>query len=342
MLSFHLGQLTPLLEAAVLTPPLEAALFNPPLEATPPTPPPLTPPTPPPLTPPTPLTPCSNEGVSSPQLSSGVGELPSQSPTKQLKDVQAHPLSLEEEIKQFEEKYADLVVSVRNAFKRGGISFEKVQNRLMQLPVSLKQYARLLQSEASRLARASSIDELFFILSPHWDFLNPSLLAYLAHRFGDERTKRSVAEYLGELREFRKRTKISNFIELWTGVLLPDTQEVVMELGDNWKEKSLEQLEKLRIEISHKLCFENYVMPLKEVKVSSVDAVFSLPGSVDIGSFELESLQGFFREHQVLKILRNGACIFKLQLQQVHPFCLCTHLRIICLSLRRNTVVARY
>ena len=287
------------MEAALLTPPLEAAPL-----------------TPPPLTPPTPLSAC---GIGSPQLSPSVGELP---PTKQLQGVQAHPLSLEEEIKQFEEKYADLVVSVRNAFKRGGISFEKVQNRLMQLPVSLKQYARLLQCEASRLARASSIDELFFILSPHWDFLNPSLLAYLAHRFGDERTIRSVTEYLGELKEFH-RTKISNFIELWTGVLLPDTQEVVMELGDNWKEKSLEQLEKLRIEVSHKLCFENYVMPLKEVKVSSVDAVFSLPGSVDI---ELESLQGFFRKHQILRILRNGVCIFKLQLQQVHPFCLCTHL----------------
>ena len=238
--------------------------------------------------------------VSSPQPSPTVGELPSQSPTQQLNGVQAHPLSLEEEIKQFEEKYADLVVSVRNAF---GVSFEKVQNRLLQLPVSLKQYARLLQSEASRLARASSIDELFFTLSPHWDFLNPSLLAYLARRFGDDQTVRSVDEYLSELKEFRMRTKINNFIDMWTGILPPDTQEIVMELGDNWKEQSLEQLEEFRIEVSRKRCFEDYVMPLKRIKVSCVDAIFSLPQSVDIHSLELESLQEFFREHQVLRIL---------------------------------------
>ena len=290
------------MEAALLTPPLEAAPL-----------------TPPPLTPPTPLSAC---GIGSPQLSPSVGELP---PTKQLQGVQAHPLSLEEEIKQFEEKYADLVVFVRNAFKRGGVSFEKVQNGLMQLPVSLKQYARLLQNEASHLARASSIDELFFILSPHWDFLNPSLLAYLTHRFGDEHTIRSVEEYLGELKVFRMRTKINSFIDKWTGILPPDTQEIVMELGDNWREQSLEQLEEFRIEVSRKRCFEDYVMPLKRIKVSSVDAVFSLPDSVDIHSLELENLREFFREHQVLKIILNGVCIFNLQFQQVYHFGLHTN-----------------
>ena len=82
---------------------------------------------------------------------------------------------------------------------------------------------------------------------------------------------------MGELREFRKRTKINNFIDKWTGIFLPGTQEIVMELGDNWKEKSLEQLEELQIEVSSKCCFEDYVMPLKRIKVSSVDAIFSLP-----------------------------------------------------------------
>jgi len=132
-------------------------------------------------------------------------------------------------------------------------------------PVSLKlQCDELLQSQAARLSRVSSINELFFILSPYWDFLNPNLLAHLAHRFGDDETIRLVDEYFAELKEFRMQTKINNFIEKWTGTLLPDTQEVVMKLGDNWKEKSLEQsVEELRIKFSRKHCFADYVMPLK-------------------------------------------------------------------------------
>jgi len=286
-----------------------------------------------PPTPSTPLTPQSIVGANSPQLSTGAGELPFQPPTNQFKGTQVQPLSLVEEIKQFEKKYADLVVSVRNAFKRGGVSFEKVQDCLLQLPVCLKQYAKLLQSEAARLCQASSINELFFILSPHWDFLNPNLLAHLAHSFGDEQTIRLVEDYLGELREFRKRTKINNFIDKWTGILLPDTQEIVMELGDNWKEKSLEQLEELRIEVSRKRCFEDYVMPLKRIKVSSVDAVFSLPESVDVDSLELESLREFFQEHHVLRILLNGVCILNVQLQQVYPCLFMCNLPSVCDSI---------
>jgi len=159
-------------------------------------------------------------GINSPELSPCVGEQLSRTHLQGAQS-QPHSLSLKEEIKQFEEKYADLVVSVRNAFKRLGVSCEKFQNCLLQLPVSLKHCAKLLQSEASRLAQASSIDELFFILSPHWDFLNPSLIAHLAYRFGDDQTIRSVEEYLGELREFRMRTKVDNFIDMWTGGTSP-------------------------------------------------------------------------------------------------------------------------
>ena len=291
-----------------ITPPLEAASLAPPS-----------------LTPPTPFTPPTSVGTNSPQLLPSVEELSSQSPTNQLEgQAQTQSLSLEEEIKQFEEKYSDLVVYVRDAFKAGRVTLIMVQNCLLQLPVSLKlQCAKFLQNQASQIVGASSIDELFFILSPHWDFLNPSLLAHLAHKFGDDQVKKSVDTYLAELKEFRMRTKINDFIDKWTGTDLPDTQDFVMELEDNWGEQSLEQLEKLRIKFSRKRCFEDFVMPLKKIKVSSVDAVFSLPKSVECHTFDLESYREFFQEHQVLRILLRGVCILNLQLQQVCPFCLC-------------------
>ena len=311
-----LGQLTSLLEA---TPPIPPELTPPtPPELTPPTPPELTPPE---LTPPTPLTPPSGVRTSSPQLSPIVGELPSQPPTNHPEDAQAQPPSLGEEIKQFEKKYDHLVNYVLSTFKTGGVSIKRVLNCLQQLPVSLKlQCGDFLQSQAVCLSQASSIDDLFFILSPRWDFLNPSLLTHLAHRFGDDQTASSVEEYLGELREFRMRAKINDLIDKWIGKTPPYTQEIVMELGDNWRGKSLERLEELRTELSHMHSFEDYVMLLKAIQESSVDAVFSLPDSVDVHSLELESLREFFQEHQVLRILLNRVCILNLQLQQVCHF----------------------
>ena len=269
------------------------------------------------------------------QASPDVEGLPSQT---HLEGAQTQlTLRLEEEIKHFEKKYEDLVNNVLSAFKTEGISIKEVLNCLRQLPVSLKlQCGEFLQRQAARLPRVSSIDELFFILSPYWDFLNPSLLAHLANRFGDEHTIRSVHIYLEELKSFRMRTKIGDFINKWTGTPLPDTQEIVMELGDNWREKSVEQLEEFRNKFLLKCFLEDYVMPLKRIKLASVDAVFSLPESVDIHSLKLENLREFFQEHQVLRILLNGVCILNLQLQQVRiPFSyvLCTlHLGIKTLS----------
>ena len=177
-----------------------------------------------PPTPPGPLCPQSSVGANSPQPSTGVEGFPSQPPPS-FPVAQAQPLSLKEEIKQFEMKYEDLVDNVLSAFKRGGVSVKRVLKCLQQLPVSLKlQCGEFLQTQAAHLSRASSIDELFFILSPYWDFLNPSLLAHLAYRFGDDETIRLVDEYLAELREFRMHTKINNFIDMWTGTLPPDTQ----------------------------------------------------------------------------------------------------------------------
>ena len=280
------------------------------------------PPTPPPHSPSTPLIQTSSVGANSLELSPGVGELPSQAPTNHLEGTQAQPLSLKEEIDQFEKEYEDLVDYVLGAFKTGEISTNRVVKCLRQLQVSLKlQCGEFLQSQAARLSRVSSINELFCILSPHWDFLNPSLLTYLAHRFGDEHTIRLVDEYLGKLREFRMRTKINSFIDMWTGTLLPDTQVIVMQLGDNWREQSLEQLEELLMQVSHRWWFGEYVMRFRGIKESSVDVVLSLPESVNIHSLHLETLWAFFQEHQVLRILLNGACIFNLQHQQVRiPF----------------------
>ena len=237
---------------------------------------------------------------------------------------------MEEEIKQFEEKFEDLVDYVLSAFKRGGVSLPRVLKCLRQLPVSLKrQFGEFLQSQAARLSRVSSIDELFFILSPYWDFLNSSLLAHLAHRFGDDETIRSVDEYLGQLREFRMRTKIYDLIDKWIGKTPPYTHEIVLELGDDWREKNLEELEELRIEVSRKHWFGGYAMTFKGVEESSVDAVFSLPESVHICSLKLETLREFFQEHHVLRILLNGVCILNVQLQQVYSclfMCIATSL----------------
>ena len=86
-----------------------------------------------------------------------------------------------------------------------------------------------------------------------------------------------------------------------------------MELEEDWRRRSLEQLEQFRVGFSREQWLEDYVPPVKRIKVSSVDAVFSLPRSIDGHNLHLEDLQEFFLAHQVLRVLLDGVCILDLQ-----------------------------
>ena len=290
-----------------------------------------------------PLTPQSSVGADSPQPSPSIEELSSQPPTYQppsqpptyqlpsqplthLESAQAQPLSIEEEIKEFEEKYARLVQSVLVAFQQGSVSFNDIQASLMALPTYLKpQFSSLLQSKARQLSEASSISELFFILSgsPYWDFYNPYLLSLLVEEFGNRQTKQRKDKYLEELRAFRMRIKVVDFIGKWTGASQPDTQELVVELGEVWRNRNLEQLEQFRITLSRKRSLENSVLPsTKCLRVSSINAVFSLPKSIDRHNLHLEDLQEFFLAHLILRVSLNGVCILDLRV--------CTQLPLSC------------
>jgi len=106
----------------------------------------------------------------------------------------------------------------------------------MALPISLKlQLGNLLESKACQLSHASSISELFLILSgtSYWNFLNPNLFSHLVEKFGDGQTKQLKDKYLGELKGFQMLTIIEDFLGKWTGPLETDTQELVMELEDD-------------------------------------------------------------------------------------------------------------
>ena len=181
----------------------------------------------------TPLTPLTQNRMSADLTSSPSGkELSSQPPPYQLESVQVQPPSLEEEIKEFEGKYANLVHSVLVSFQQSSVSFSDIQACLMSLPVSLKlQLGNLLESKARQLSQASSISELFLILSasPYWNFHNPNLLSHLVEQFGDDQTKQQKDKYLEELRGFRMRTKVKDFIGKWTGASQSDNQELVLE-----------------------------------------------------------------------------------------------------------------
>ena len=110
-----------------------------------------------------------------------------------------------------------------------------------------------------------------------------------------------------ELRGFRRRTKLKDFINQWTSHARHDFHKIVVVLKDEWKERNLEDLEGFRDKLSLK---QWLMLRFDGIVEGCMAAMFSFPKAADL---ELESLHGFFQKYQILRVFLNGACIFNLQ-----------------------------
>ena len=227
--------------------------------------------------------------------------------------------NIEDQVKELEDEYANLVGCVREALDRKKILPSKVLRWITELPVSLKtQYGESLRNESSTLCKASTIQELFLLLSLYWDFWNCGLLVHIVRRFKDQDTEQLMEEYLKKLKGFFEHTKVGDFIDKWASIMPPNASEIIIKMGDKWRDKTLHELEQFRIHFTRSVWLHECVTQTKRVKTSSVILHCTLLTSVPENVIhEFECLRQFFQQNHVLKIHVNGVCILNLETTQV-------------------------
>ena len=181
------------------------------------------------------------------------------------------------------------------------------------LPINLKaQFSELVRSQAKALVEASSVDEIFMIISPYWNSLHPTLLEYLVKKLEDGELDTRMRQYMEKLREFRVCTKLGKFIDKWTGGIPPGFNEFVLKLGEEWREKTIEDLEQFRISLSRQRCFDGHMAYVKKASTGCIALVFALPQCCFPLKLEKDSLD-FLKENHVLQVLVDSICVFNLE-----------------------------
>ena len=137
--------------------------------------------------------------------------------------------------------------------------------------------------------------------------LNPQVLndQILHGESENEEIKQMMSSYMNELQSFRCKTKLSSFTGRGDtlGPSPPSFSRLDIEFHDNWKDKTLEDLENFRKELACKPCF------LTKVVISeSLMVVFSIPQTK---SFSLECVEKYCnRSREILRIALDTECIF--------------------------------
>ena len=215
-------------------------------------------------------------------------------------------------IERLDEQYIEIEQLVFKTINQRKVPLENLLNWIRFLPVTLRtQFANLVQNQAKLLASVSSVDELFFILSSYWNSFHPALLEYLVKKLGDEDLKARMKHYMDDLHHFRIQTTLGDFLDKWVGKIPSGYDEFVLELGEEWRDRTLEDFEQFKIRLSRLQSFGGGHMSfMKTAKSSSILVVLALPQHLFPIDLRQRALHDFLRDEDVVRVIVDGQCVF--------------------------------
>lgn len=222
---------------------------------------------------------------------------------------------LEVQIEKLDQQYIEMEGLVLKMIKLRKVPLDEVLNWIRFPPTKLRtQFSYILRQQAKDISSTNNVDELFAILSSYWDIFHPALLEHLINKLEDQDLKKRMDCYMKDLQRFRVTTTLGNFLDKWVGNIPPGYQEFVLELGEQWREKTIEDLEQFRVRMSRMQNLgAGHMSFIRTTKTSSVLVILSLPKHLFPINIRVAALHEFFRDKQVLKVLVDGKCVLDLE-----------------------------
>ncbi len=235
---------------------------------------------------------------------------PPLAPVGSLPAIPFHPFELESEIERLNKEFDNVVESLEDHLLESNVSVGKLQRAIKSIPISLKlQLGEYFLRQTSSIFKTESIPELMVLLSYFWDYFNPGLLQYFVGKFGSKDNIKYMDKYLRELKQFRMRVKIGEYLRA-----VPRQDDVcshhfyktiMTQMGPDWEKETLQDVEEYKIELSKELYIQTF-LPRIQVIRSSIAIVFSIPRGIQINFVKLEP---FFHYKGVIKVYLNGSSL---------------------------------
>ena len=210
-----------------------------------------------------------------------------------------------ETIEELQRDFRQRVTHIRLSFR--AVSLAEIKELLLQeLPAGevKGQAGVLLSNNFTAIESSHNSDRLFTYLSniQAWDFLHPQLLEYLVQELGNDDAKRSMEGYKSGLVRFRRTTKMRQ-LSGWFGRITESStfQKIVLSLGSDWKEKTYEEFEELRVSLLRQEVFFQSSLHLCGVLTGSLFVALVIPKSGDVAA-----MMKMLGEHQLLKFLMDS------------------------------------
>ena len=161
----------------------------------------------------------------------------------------------------------------------------------------------LLQGKEEDIKNAKSVDAIFCILRPHWDYTNYYLLQDLITYLGVSQLQQEMTTYVAELHSFEKATSVQTFKSVKKGWEDPPClKEVILTIKEDEAESTLYDI-RLKMEgIANDAALKPYALYLKNITFSSVVLTLAFPRD-GLELFASALSPKFLAKHQITSVV---------------------------------------
>ena len=171
-------------------------------------------------------------------------------------------LDVSERIETLDEQFRGLHDRLLRELASGGVSVDDLLQALTLLSFAFsQQYESTIQSMLPNLEKEEVVRKLFLRLNPLFTFIDFKLLQHLVSKFGSPELKKDMTSYAEQVQLFKKVTTISDLIDCWPGLKVPeiDHKELRAKFKDDSKSYTLEKLDYFRNRFYSELRLSQFV-----------------------------------------------------------------------------------
>ena len=195
------------------------------------------------------------------------------------------PDQLQNDMDSLEEQFKVLVDSTFKIIKDNQVDMSTFKLRLFNLSVRNKiLHQEFLKIVLSKISSNSTFEDIWFICSLYWTFMNYSLLEHLVEVFGNVALKSDFRDYKDRLRDFRRKTCIRDFTEYLGAINETLSKEylktLVTKLHKRWDRCTLEDLERSRENIARKFFLPTYFFNFMDATPGSISITWAVPAII--------------------------------------------------------------
>ena len=222
---------------------------------------------------------------------------------------------MESQVKCFDEKFRSLVNKAYQETKEMEPSDFLAQ--VTNLPLySRPEHRTFIEEKLMDIPPPVTFVKIWSALNLYWSFLNYGLLEHVMSISGSKHLKHRMHDYVEELSEFKKRTRLCDFIDSWPckdhRPLEKKLRKVVVKMHLEWTQCTLQNVESFMAALVQKFCLPEFDTILHSAERGCVSVMWLTSASTatllqqNLANIETE----FFKEYNIDAVTVDGQDIY--------------------------------